>query len=57
MRHQNYWNGTPYSFKIYDQALHLLKPHGLLIITSYFDREHLLALQALQSLGAELLLT
>ena len=57
MRHQNYWNGDLTWFKIYDQALHLLKPQGLLIITSYFDREHMLALQALQSLGAQLLLT
>ena len=57
MRHQNYWNGDLTWHKIYDQALHLLKPEGLLIITSYFDREHMLAMRAIQSLGAKLLLT
>jgi len=57
MRHQNFWNGDLTWHKIYDQALHLLKPSGLLIITSYFDREHLLALKAIQSLGAKLKLS
>lgn len=57
MRHQNFWNGDTTWMKIYDQALHALKPEGLLIITSYFDREHLLAVEALQSLGALLLLS
>jgi len=57
MRHQNFWNSDTTWFKIYDQALHALKPHGCLIITSYFDREHLLALKAIESLKANLLLT
>lgn len=56
MRHQNFWNGDTTWMRIYDQALHALKPDGFLIITSYFDREHMLALSALQSLGAQLLL-
>ena len=57
IRHQNYWNGDLTWKRIYDSALHRLKDDGLLIITSYFDREHLLALQAIQQLGATLLTT
>ncbi|SHJ09988.1 Methyltransferase domain-containing protein [Rubritalea squalenifaciens DSM 18772] len=57
MRHQNFWNGDLTWHRIYDQALHSLKSEGLLIITSYFDREHFLALQAIQSLGAKLVHT
>lgn len=57
MRHQNFWNGDLTWFKIYDKALHSLKENGHLIITSYFDREHLLAIEAIQSLGAKLQLT
>lgn len=54
MRHQNYWNGDSTWKKIYDQALHRLDDGGTMVITSYFDREHRQALDALQSLGAEL---
>jgi len=54
MRHQNFWNGDTTWTKIYDQALHRLDEDGLLVITSYFDREHRLALDAIQGLGAEL---
>ena len=54
MRHQNYWNGDTTWQKIYDQALHRLDEDGMMVITSYFDREHSLAIEALQSLGAEL---
>lgn len=57
MRHQNFWNGDTTWTKIYDQALHRLDDEGLLVITSYFDREHRLALDAIQGLGAELLCT
>ena len=57
MRHQNFWNGDTTWSKIYDQALHRLDEDGLLVITSYFDREHQLALDAIQGLGAELVLT
>jgi len=55
MRHQNFWNGDTTWNKIYDNALLSLKPEGILIITSYFDREHLLAIKAIQTLGAQLL--
>ncbi|MGB1873940.1 MAG: methyltransferase domain-containing protein [Akkermansiaceae bacterium] len=54
MRHQNFWNGDMTWTKIYDEALHRLDENGLLVITSYFDREHRLALEAIQGLGAEL---
>ncbi|BDS07171.1 hypothetical protein NT6N_22110 [Oceaniferula spumae] len=57
MRHQNFWNGDTTWSKIYDEALHRLDEEGLLVITSYFDREHQLALDAIQGLGAELVLT
>lgn len=57
MRHQNFWNGDTTWFKIYDQALHALKENGVLIITSYFDKEHMLAIEALTRLGAKLNLT
>lgn len=57
MRHQNYWNGATTWQKIYDSALDRLRPNGILVITSYFDQEHLQALQAIQQLGASLIIT
>ncbi|YCM45176.1 class I SAM-dependent methyltransferase [Verrucomicrobiaceae bacterium 227] len=52
LRHQNYWNDKPVWTKIFDQALERLDEDGLLVITSYFDKEHDLATKALQNLGA-----
>ena len=57
MRHQNYWNGDSTWEKIFDQALEKLGKDGRLVITSYFDKEHSLALKALQRLGGELIRT
>ena len=57
MRHQNYWNGAITWQKIYDSALDRLRENGILLITSYFDQEHLQALQAIQQLGASLIIT
>ena len=57
MRHQNYWNGDSTWEKIFDQALEKLGKDGRLVITSYFDKEHSLALEALQRLGGELIST
>lgn len=57
MRHQNYWNGAKTWEEIYDQALNKLDDEGRLIITSYFDKEHQLALEAIQRLGGELIKT
>ncbi len=52
LRHQNYWNDKPVWTKIFDQALERLDEDGLLVITSYFDKEHELAAKALKNLGA-----
>lgn len=56
-RHQNFWNGPRLWTALFDHALHQLHAEGLLVITSYFDKEHLLALSALESLGAHRLAT
>ena len=57
MRHQNYWNGDKTWEEIFDQALGKIGEEGRLIITSYFDKEHELALEAIQRLGGELVRT
>lgn len=57
MRHQNYWNEKRTWEEIFDQALGKLDEDGRLIITSYFDKEHALALEAIQRLGGELITT
>ena len=56
-RHQNYWNGAELWKGIFEQGLAKMDENGLLVITSYFDREHQLALDALDKLGAELIVT
>ncbi|MFC4992876.1 class I SAM-dependent methyltransferase [Rubritalea tangerina] len=57
MRHQNYWNGAEVWHRIYDNALHRLSPNGTLVITSYFDQEHLQAVHAISALGGQLIST
>lgn len=57
LRHQNYWNGAKTWEEIYDHALSKLGDDGQLVITSYFDKEHELALEAIQRLGGELIKT
>ena len=57
LRHQNYWHGPELWKKIFEQGLTKVDKDGVLVITSYFDKEHQLALDALQKLGAELVLT
>jgi len=52
LRHQNYWNDKPVWSQIFDQTLEKLHDDGLLVITSYFDKEHELAKSALERLGA-----
>ena len=54
LRHQNFWNGDTTWRKIFEQGLAKLKTGGQLVITSYFDREHRLALEAIQKLGGQL---
>ena len=55
LRHQNFWNGDSTWEKIFEQALSKLKTDGQLVITSYFDEEHRLALEAIQKLGGQLI--
>ena len=58
IRHQNVWNDRPAWRKIFAFALDSLKPEtGRLVITSYFDREHLIALDTLRSLGGHVVTT
>jgi hypothetical protein len=52
-RHQNLYNGRQLWHRIFEQALERLDRNGLLVITSYFDREHDLALRAFEDIGAE----
>lgn len=52
LRHQNFWNDRPVWTKIFGQTLDQLDDDGLLVITSYFDKEHELAVEALKKLGA-----
>ena len=56
-RHQNMYHGMDIWTKIFANVLPRLKPNGRLIITSYFDREHTIALNVFKSLGAELIKT
>ncbi len=53
LRHQNFWHGQELWKKIFDQGRAKLGKNGLLVITSYFDKEHRLALAALESMGME----
>ena len=54
IRHQNYWNEPTIWDRLLANALGKLKADGLLVCTSYFDREHELLLAALKTRGAEL---
>lgn len=55
LRHQNFWHGQELWKKIFDQGIAKLRPDGKLVITSYFDVEHKLALRALEALGMEVI--
>lgn len=55
LRHQNFWNGERTWEEIFDHALDKTGDDGRLVITSYFDKEHALALEAIQRLGGELI--
>ncbi len=57
LRHQNFWHGPELWKKIFEQGLDKTGEDGLLVITSYFDKEHRLALDALKGLGAELVVS
>jgi SAM-dependent methyltransferase len=55
IRHQNYWADPPVWDRLLENALKVLKPEGLIVCTSYFDREHELMIAALKTRGAEVL--
>lgn len=55
IRHQNYWDRPPTWDRLLTHALAALTPGGLLVCTSYFDREHELLKAALKTRGAEVL--
>lgn len=57
LRHQNVWHDRDIWRRIYEFALARLPQHGYLVITSYFDREHLIALDLLKAIGAELVVS
>ncbi|MEM8955471.1 MAG: class I SAM-dependent methyltransferase [Verrucomicrobiota bacterium] len=57
LRHQNFWHDKEIWHEIFQQGLEKLNPGGTLILTSYFDREHALALEAVQHLGGDLITT
>ena len=58
IRHQNLWHDKGVWRRIYEFALsRLAAPDGILIITSYFDREHHLALEVLRELGGVIVTT
>ena len=57
IRHQNLWHDRPTWQRIYEFALNHIADDGLLVITSYFDREHLLALELLKVLGGDILVS
>jgi Methyltransferase domain len=56
IRHQNYWDAPQIWDQIFHNALNALSENGILIFTSYFDREHELAMASLQSRKAKLLI-
>jgi hypothetical protein len=53
IRHQNFWSTVGDWKLLYTHALAALKETGVLVITSYFDKEHELACAYLQTIGAE----
>ncbi|MFT4549046.1 MAG: SAM-dependent methyltransferase [Verrucomicrobiales bacterium] len=57
LRHQNVWHDRDIWRRIYEFALARLPDHGYLVITSYFDREHLIALDLLKTIGAEVVVS
>lgn len=57
LRHQNFWHDPELWKKIFEQGLDKAGDDGLLVITSYFDKEHRLALDALRKLGADVVLS
>jgi len=57
VRHQNLWNGLIKWTDILRMAISRLRPEGTILITSYFDQEHIMATRLLLDLGAEIVAT
>lgn len=57
IRHQNFWLGATEWKRIFEQGMKKLSEDGVLVITSYFDREHELATRAIAEAGGELIVT
>ena len=56
-RHQNYWQDKPVWRALFAEGLAKLSPTGVMVVTSYFDKEHGLALGAIQGIGGRILTT
>lgn len=56
-RHQNAYQGLDIWANIFAQAVDRLKPDGLLLVTSYYDKEHHIALDTIRACGAKLLIS
>lgn len=54
LRHQNFYDDPHTWDKIFQRSLNQLQADGLLILTSYFEREHQLALASLLAHGARI---
>jgi len=54
LRHQNYWHDRRAWRRIFQNGMERLTESGLLVITSYFDLEHELAVKAITAAGGEL---
>jgi len=54
LRHQNFWHDRPAWRRIFANGLARLNGSGLLVISSYFDKEHELAVKAITAAGGEL---
>ena len=52
IRHQNYWHEPKVWDRIFSRALACLADDGMIVCTSYFDREHALMGSAMRTLGA-----
>lgn len=57
LRHQNLWDGGATWREIFAQGLEKLSAGGVMIWTSYFDREHALALEAIREVGGEIIVS
>lgn len=55
IRHQNYWDDPVVWDRMLENGLKVVKADGLLVCTSYFDKEHDLLVASMKTRGAEVL--